>query len=892
MTQRPDCFVSFRPAAALTALAIAAATLVTPTLAALQADQDAQPTRDPGASLRAYDIGRAQSRILNLMPGQTPNVARLIPVIDLDIRRNDFGALQTYFYAEVSGFITIERAGTYHFRLGSDDGSIFYLDGDELINHDGLHGYTTRQAEIELAAGDYPFLIKFFQDSVDARLTLEWRPPGQQNFTIVPTEALSTPAGEVRVTSPGRKRLLAPLPKGAPGDRRPLDAGHPSYDLAQARPSTFEPRVGGMDWLSDGRLVICTWDADGAVYILDGVAGDDPEAITVSRFAIGLAEPLGLTVVDDEIYVLQKQELTHLVDTNGDGVADEYRAVCSGWGVTPNFHEFAFGLVYHEGYFYANLAVAINPGGATTQPQDADRGTVLKISKDEGTYELVAQGLRTPNGIGFGVDNEIFITDNQGDWLPVSKLLHLKPNSFFGSRAVDPEGTRDLEEQPPVVWLPQNEIGNSPGEPSIINDGPYRGQMIHGEVTHGGVKRVFVEKINGDYQGAVFRFIQGLEAGINRLTWGPDGSLYVGGIGSTGNWGHEGKNWFGLQRLSYNGSTTFEMLAVRAKTNGMEIEFTEPLADSVGWTREDYVVEQWRYVPTAEYGGDKIDQERLDVTSASVSPDRTRVFLELDGLKPGHVVYIRLAGPFASQSGQAPWSTEAWYTLNNIPANDRGTVRQALPPAPQNVLSAEQRAAGWRLLFDGETTTGWRGFRRQGMPDGWQVVDGALTRVGGGGDIITTAQFDNFELAFEWAVEPGGNSGVFFHVSEDHQYVWQTGPEFQILDNERHADGQNPMTSAASNYALHAPPFDVTYEPGRYNRSRLIVRGDHVEHWLNGYKVVEYELGSDNWTRRVAESKFASMPHYGSLRRGHIALQDHGDRVMFRNIMIRELNAD
>ena len=150
---------------------------------------------------------------------------------------------------------------------------------------------------------------------------------------------------------------------------------------------------------------------------------------------------------------------------------------------------------------------------------------MVKISKEDGSFEFVAHGLRTPNGIGLGVDDEIFVADNQGDWLPSSKIVHIKKDAWYGSRSVDFEGTADLEETLPVVWLPQDEIGNSPSTPMYLNDGPYKGQMIHGEVTNGGVKRVFVEKVEGEYQGAVFRFTQGLEAGVNRILWGPDGAL-------------------------------------------------------------------------------------------------------------------------------------------------------------------------------------------------------------------------------------------------------------------------------------------------------------------------------------------------------------------------------
>jgi hypothetical protein len=152
---------------------------------------------------------------------------------------------------------------------------------------------------------------------------------------------------------------------------------------------------------------------------------------------------------------------------------------------------------------------------------------------------------------------------------------------------------------------------------------------------------------------------------------------------------------------------------------------------------------------------------------------------------------------------------------------------------------------------------------------------------------VTDEQFTDFELSLEWMVEPGGNSGVFFHVTEDHDHVWETGPEMQVLDNALHRDGQDPLTSAGADYALHAPAWDTTRAPGRWNHARLLVAGPHVEHWLNGEQLLEYELWSDDWKARVARSKFASMPDYGMRTTGHIALQDHGDRVAYRNIMLR-----
>jgi hypothetical protein len=197
------------------------------------------------------------------------------------------------------------------------------------------------------------------------------------------------------------------------------------------------------------------------------------------------------------------------------------------------------------------------------------------------------------------------------------------------------------------------------------------------------------------------------------------------------------------------------------------------------------------------------------------------------------------------------------------------------------------RNDGWRSLVDGKTTAGWRGYRRSTIPDGWTVVDGALTCTAKGSDIITVDQFGDFELMLEYNVAPGANSGVFFRVTEGDPVIWHEAPEIQVIDNAR--TDLKPAQTAGANYELHAPVRDATRPAGQWNALRILVKGNHVEHWINATKVVEYEFGSEDWKKRVAESKFKEFPRYGTARRGHIGLQDHGDRVAFRNIRIREL---
>jgi hypothetical protein len=219
-----------------------------------------------------------------------------------------------------------------------------------------------------------------------------------------------------------------------------------------------------------------------------------------------------------------------------------------------------------------------------------------------------------------------------------------------------------------------------------------------------------------------------------------------------------------------------------------------------------------------------------------------------------------------------------------LSAERSSTAVQEMP----NTLTEKEKADGWRLLFDGKTTARWRGFRQQTMPGGWQAVDGALTRVDRAGDIVTADEFGDFELTLEWNLSPNGNSGIHYRVTEDDDVMWHVAPEYQIIDNA-YKEPLKPGQYAAANYDLHPPSRDVTKPIGSWNQTRLLVRGAHVEHWLNGVKVVEYELWSPDWERRVRESKFKDYPSYGRARRGHIGLQDHGDRVAYRNIKIREI---
>lgn len=212
-----------------------------------------------------------------------------------------------------------------------------------------------------------------------------------------------------------------------------------------------------------------------------------------------------------------------------------------------------------------------------------------------------------------------------------------------------------------------------------------------------------------------------------------------------------------------------------------------------------------------------------------------------------------------------------------------------------NQLTEQQKADGWKVLFDGQTLNGWRPFKNNEC-NSWDVADGALHCMTDQdsvalkhNDILTNDTYQNFELAFDWKISAKGNSGVIYRVTEEYNAPYATGPEYQVLDDEGYPGEVKDVEKAGGNFAMHAPEGQKAKAPGEWNSAKIIVNGNHVEHWLNGAKVVEYELGSDDWKSRVNGSKWKDYPGYGLAPAGFIDLQDHGHEVWYRSIYIRVL---
>ncbi len=199
-------------------------------------------------------------------------------------------------------------------------------------------------------------------------------------------------------------------------------------------------------------------------------------------------------------------------------------------------------------------------------------------------------------------------------------------------------------------------------------------------------------------------------------------------------------------------------------------------------------------------------------------------------------------------------------------------------------------AGAWRQLLPGEDLSAWRGWQADGVPAGWHLRAGMLTKQGEVDDLVTRDEFGDFELELEWKIGEGGNSGIFYRGTREYDHIYWSGPEYQLLDDAHARDGKNPLTAAASAYALYGPPRGVVKPAGQWNTTRIVVLGSHVEHWLNGQKVVAYELGGDDWKARVAASKFRKYPHYGLAQKGYIGIQgDHDGALAIRHVRIREL---
>jgi len=793
---------------------------------------------DPGISLRVYHVGHALERVAEPVAGVSPNLDARRDRIDFRTP-DDFG-VEDQFIAIVSGFLNISVGGEHTFRLTSDDGSMLLLDGERLIWNRGPHPERDEDGAIDLEPGLHPLRILYFENTGDQALSLSWKTPGSDRFELVPTSALRTPANVTRVISPGNKPIATDIEGLRSGDGIPFESSHPAWTVETIHPEGVDPMVGAMAFLPDGRLAIATFEPknngvwldqpNGALWAFSNLDATGPDDINVTPLAEGLYHPLGMCVVDGDLYIAQRDEITRLSDTDGDGAYETRATVASGW-LSDNYHHFTFGLVHHDGSLYATTSTSIGAGDdeifsgsivGANGPNPAGRGNLLKIDIATGHVTSLCGGFRTPNGILRMSSGHILVGENQGAWMPACKINHARPGAFYGhyneTRARTtryPEGgvpafNSDRPVTPPALWLPQNEICNSPTSMLEINDGPFAGQIYIGELKLGGIRRAALEEVNGVLQGAAFRFSQGFEGGVNRLLWAPDGSIIVGCIGERATWSWRGTRT-GLQRLRpvENAPPTFEYHSISATESGFELRFTEPADRDQLEDTGLYELAQWRYVPTPVYGGPKVDEQELRVSEAIAAADNRSVRITVPGLQRGRCVYVH--ADLESDAGQRIWSPEAWYTLNEIP----GLAPTASPERARPRLLVFSKTAGYR---HGSIPDGVACFERLGREHGFDVVatedagvfndedlagfDGAIF-LSTTGDVLDLSQ----EAAFERFVGAGGGY-LGIHAATDTEYDWPwytqlVGAQFASHPKVQHAtirvlDQTHPATAHLS----------------------------------------------------------------------------------------------
>jgi hypothetical protein len=404
------------------------------------------------------------------------------------------------------------------------------------------------------------------------------------------------------------------------------------------------------------------------MFLLSGVQGDNRDDISAFMVADNFLDAEGMITVDGEIYVLDIDRIVKMVDENEDGFYETHQEI----GTFPyNFEWFGYaaGPVWKENKFWFTTFSEVQCSGWPTQNFVDDRGSVLAMGLD-GNYDVIASGLRAPNGIAMGLDGEVFVTDNQGGWRPASPFIHVKQGENYGYRATGSEHLGAFFNEPvspPAVWGVYREVEEGPTGPYCMPTGMYKGQFFCGDIGRGGLDRWFVEEINGEMQGGVQTFTGGLEVGVDRVIITEDGTIYAGG---TGNGDQSNQGWLGtrhgLQKLTPNNTVTFEILRTYLREGGIELEFTKPVYNEADQTSR-YSAEQWENIPDDTYGGGhKQNGSGVNISGVQVSEDRTRVFLEISGLKEGFVLHIFINDNYQSQDGDNAWAHHTWYTMNQL----------------------------------------------------------------------------------------------------------------------------------------------------------------------------------------------------------------------------------
>jgi hypothetical protein len=475
-------------------------------------------------------------------------------------------------------------------------------------------------------------------------------------------------------------------PAHAGGKQKPR--GAPTEDdyypiLRFPLPKELVLEGGGLDFLPDGRLVAST--RRGEVWLVENALTKNPGDAKFSRFAHGLHETLSVVAKDDWLYVLQRGELSRIKSSKNGPKADIFETVCDKWEISGDYHEYAFGSRFdREGNMWVVLCLT---GSFTSDAKF--RGWCVRVTPD-GKLIPTCGGVRSPGGIGFNAEGDVFYTDNQGPWNGTCSLKHLKPGGFVGhpggnkwyklapelTRPADPktksrimtEAKRIPQFVPPPVLFPYNKMGQSASgidcDLSGGKFGPFEKQLFVGDQTHSTVMRVFLEKVDGHYQGVCFPFREGFSCGIVPARFAPDGSLFI--AGTSRGWGARGGKPYCLERVVWTGKTPFEVHEMRAKPDGFELTFTKPVDPKTAADPKSYKLTTYTYIFQADYGSPEVDHTTPTIDRVEVGEDGKSARLYVRGLQEGHVHELHSTG-VRSADGLPLLHPQAYYTLNYIP---------------------------------------------------------------------------------------------------------------------------------------------------------------------------------------------------------------------------------
>jgi len=569
-----------------------------------------------------------------------------------------------YLYTTVSS----DRARSVELSMGSDDGLRFWLNGRLLIDVDVPRSLDPHAdlARLELEQGVNHVLAKVCEGH------------GAWEFQINTRARL-----DARLDAELQNLLERDFP------RTPEREYWRVYTYPV--PDDVVLEVGGLAVLADGRPVVTTRRGD--VFLVENAYQEPPTDARLVHFAEGLHEPLGAAVRQDldgeAVYAVQRGELTRMRDVDGDGSADEFETVCDDWGLSGDYHEFAFGPKFDRaGNAWVTLNVGFcGPTGKSTVPW---RGWAVKITP-VGELIPVCSGLRSPNGIGMWRDGEMFYVDNQGDYVATNRLSHLAPGSWHGHVASlrwrdDLAGPDDRPpRQPASVWFPYRKMGQSAAD--IVLDetggafGPFAQQFFVGDQFYASIMRVDLEVVEGHYQGVCFPFLEQLDSGVNRLCFAPDGSLLVG-MTDRG-WGSVGRKTEGLQRVAYSGRAPFEIRTMRALEHGFELELTQDVDPATAQDPGAYAMTSYTYEYHPDYGAPEDDTLALALAPRLSGP-RT-IELAVDPLRAGYVHELSAHGLRSARDGKPLLHDKAYYTLINVPGG-RQHDQARVEPARQGPL--------------------------------------------------------------------------------------------------------------------------------------------------------------------------------------------------------------